>query len=103
MSEIPTDLSPNSLLLELTFDARGDLVVRLPETITYKSGLKTLTTGAVETELRNILNIENKIRKAEAFFYGEPDLKTLARDLKNSRITPRANIRSSNAILDLEI
>lgn len=95
--------SPNSLLLELTFNSHGDLIVRLPETITYKSGLKTLTPGAVESELRNILDIENKIKKHEAAFYGEPDLKILARDLRNSRITPRTNIRASNSVLDLEL
>ena len=104
MSEIPTpDPSPNSLLLELTFNSHGDLIVRLPETITYKSGLITLTPGSVETQLRNILDVENKIKKHEAAFYGEPDLKSLAKDLRNSRITPKTSIRASNSVLDLEL
>lgn len=98
------DPSPDTLLLELSFNAQGLLVVRLPETKTFKAGNTTLRTGHVEEELRNILNIENKIRRHEAEFYGEPDTTALARDLKNSRINSRAPIRkSSSGVLDLDL
>lgn len=94
---------PNSLLLDLSFDNHGNLVVRLPETRTFKSGNMTLRTGFVEEELRNILNVENKIRRHEAEFYGEPEVSQLAKDLKNNRISIKNSIRNSSSVLDLEL
>lgn len=93
---------PDALLLELTFDLRGNLIVRIPDSISQKGGKITLQTGNVENELRNILNIENKIRHHEAAFYGEPDIRRLAADLKAGRIQS-ANIRRSTSILELEL
>lgn len=91
---------PDALLLELTFSPRGELVVRIPDSISQKGGKVTLNSGHVEEQLRNILNVENKIRHNEAAFYGEPEIRQLAADLKAGRIKSD-NIRRSTTVLDL--
>lgn len=101
MTEITN--SPNTLTLELSFNPRGELVVHLPATQTFKPGNTTLRTGFVEEELRNILNIESKIRRHEAEFYGEPETSQLARDLRAGRIAQRNIIRNSSAVLELDL
>lgn len=93
---------PDALLLELTFDPRGELVVRIPDSVSQKGGKVTLNSGSVEAQLRNILNIENKIRHHEARFYGEPDVRSLAADLKAGRIQS-TRIRNSKEPLELDL
>lgn len=99
---IQTIHHPDALLLELTFDPHGNLVVRIPDSISQRGGKQTLGRHTVEEQLRNILNIENKIRHHEAAFYGEPDIRTLASDLKSGRIQS-TRIRNSTSPLELDL
>jgi hypothetical protein len=100
---IPTpEYHPNALLLELTFNDHGHLIVRIPDSMSQRGGKVTLSPGSVEAQLRNILDVENKIKKHEAAFYGEPGVRDLARDLKAGRIKT-TRIEKSTAPLELDL
>ena len=79
-----------TITIQLTTNSNNDLIAILPQ------GTVTLGDDILKS-LENIFNVELKIRRTEAAFYGEPSTKQLAKDLKSFR-----NSKTQN-VLDLEL
>lgn len=103
-TDLPFEFTGDTITVTLSFDNRGELVVRLPAQPNLKGGNVTIIRGTVEDTLRNILEVEAKIMRheREGRFYGEPTSTQMARDIRRANSDTDTTMRSPTIAMDLE-